>query len=67
LGNVTIDTRKLSDKLVSAGFDRSQAEAVSRKDIEIALAPIKTELAVNKWMIGFNLAFTIAVLWKVFS
>ena len=30
-------------------------------------ARIEGDLAVVKWMIGFNLAITIAVLWKVFS
>lgn len=28
---------------------------------------LKVDLAVLKWMVGFNLAFTMAMLWKVFS
>lgn len=32
-----------------------------------ALAPIKTELGVLKWLVGFNLAFTMLMLWKIFS
>lgn len=31
------------------------------------LAPVRTKLAVLKWMVGFNLAFTLAILWKIFS
>lgn len=31
------------------------------------VSDIKVELAVMKWMIGFNLAFTMVVLWKMFS
>lgn len=76
---VTVDTLKLSDKLEAAGFSRPQAEAVVRaiaeaqdelvtqKDTEIALAPLRTDLAVLKWMVGFNLAFTLAMLWKTFN
>lgn len=32
-----------------------------------ALAPVRTELAVLKWMTGFNLALTMLMLWKIFS
>lgn len=32
-----------------------------------ALAPVLTDLAVLKWLVGFNLAFTLAMLWKIFS
>jgi hypothetical protein len=28
---------------------------------------IEGDLAVVKWMIGFNLAMTVAILWKLFS
>jgi hypothetical protein len=28
---------------------------------------IESDLAVLKWMVGFNLAMTVAVLWKAFS
>ena len=75
---ITIDTLKLSDKLTSAGFDRTQAEAVvraiaeaqdelvSKKDIEIALAPLKTDLAVLKWGMGLIIAGVAAQLVKVF-
>ena len=28
---------------------------------------VEKELLLLKWMIGFNLAFTLAVVWKVFT
>ena len=28
---------------------------------------VEGQLALLKWMIGFNLAFTMAIVWKVFS
>ena len=34
---------------------------------ENRFARIESDLAVVKWMIGFNLAMTVAVLWKVYS
>jgi hypothetical protein len=34
---------------------------------ENRFAKIDPDLAVLKWMAGFNLALTTAVLWKVFS
>ena len=32
-----------------------------------ALAPVLTDLAVLKWLVGINLAFTLTMLWKIFS
>jgi hypothetical protein len=55
---------ELYDALKEAGASeekaRKAAEAVAGYEIE-------SDLAVVKWMIGFNLAMTVAVLWKVFS
>jgi len=78
MATITIDTLKLSDKLVSAGFDRAQAEAVvrviaeaqdeliTRKDLEIALAPLKTDLALLKWGVGLVIAGVAAQIMKAF-
>ncbi len=30
------------------------------------ISEVKSNLALLKWMVGFNLAFTLAVLWKIF-
>ncbi len=50
------DLRSL-EKLVHTDIER-----IDRKLIEH-----DGKLALLQWMIGFNLAFTMAVLWKVFS
>ena len=75
---MTIDTLKLADKLESAGFNRDQAaavvraiaesqdELVTKKDLDIALAPIKTDLAVLKWGMGLVIAGVAAQLFKAF-
>ncbi len=75
---VTIDTLKLADKLESAGFNRDQAaavvraiaesqdELVTKQDLDIALAPIKTDLAVLKWGMGLVIAGVAAQLFKAF-
>ena len=75
---LTIDTLKLSDKLEGAGFSRTQAEAVVRaiaeaqdelvtkNNLEIALAPLKTDNAVMKWMLGTLMAGVAALVAKAF-
>lgn len=60
---------ELYDALLSAGADetkaREAAKAVAQYDKDIA--EIKASLMLVKWMIGFNLAFTLAVVLKVFT
>ena len=57
------------DALKEAGASeekaRKAAEAVA--SYENRFTRIEGDLAVVKWMIGFNLAMTVAVLWKVFA
>ena len=60
------------------GFDRAQAEAVvraiaeaqdeliTRKDLKIALAPLKTDLALLKWGVGLVIAGVAAQIMKAF-
>jgi hypothetical protein len=69
---ITFDTLDLVDKLKNAGIPQEQAEAVVRviadaqnklvtkDDLEIALSPLKTDLAVLKWMIGILIALYIS-------
>lgn len=83
---ITVDSRKLSDKLKTAGFTADQAETVvrviaeaqdelvTRKDLDTALVPLKTDLAVLKtevtqikWMLGFVMAGLAAVLAKLLA
>ena len=67
---------KTVDKLETAGFAPEQAEAVVRAigttqddlvtkaDLEQALAPIRTDLTLLKWMIGAVLAGIVSLIIK---
>ena len=79
---VTFDTLELVDKLKSAGVPQNQAEAVvrviaesqdelvTREHLDNALArelaPLRTELAVLKWMIGVVIGGVVALIIKAF-
>jgi UDP-N-acetyl-D-mannosaminuronate dehydrogenase len=86
MSTITFDSLKLSDKLKASGFTPEQAEAVvrviaeaqddlvTRKDLDIALAPLKTDTAVIKaemvqikWMLGLVLGGIIAILVKLLA
>jgi hypothetical protein len=79
MATITFDSLKLSDRLKSAGFTAEQAEAVVRviaeaqdelvtkKDLEIALAPVKADIHLLKWMMGFVLAGVVGILLKLVS
>ena len=57
------------DALLSAGADevkaREAAKSVARYDADIA--EIKASLLLLKWMVGFILAFVVALTWRVFQ
>ena len=77
---ITFDTHKFIRKLKDAGFEEKQAEAltealraaiedselVTRKDLQLELAPIKTDLTVVKWMLGLVLGGVAALILKSF-
>jgi len=77
---VTFDTLKFVQTLESAGIDREQASAfaaavrdsqdaadlVTKKDLEIALAPVRSELTLHRWMLGAILGGIIALVLKAF-
>ena len=86
MATITFDSLRVVDKLKSAGFTAEQAEAVVRviaeaqedlvtiKDLDAALSPLKTDLAVLKtevsqikWMLGFVIGGIIAILAKLLS
>ncbi len=52
-------------------LDNHLKQLVTKQYLDVkfqqALAPMLTELAVLKWLVGINLAFTLAMLWKIFS
>jgi hypothetical protein len=79
MATITFDSLKLADRLKTAGFTPEQAEAVVRviaeaqdelvtkKDLEIALAPLRSDVQLLKWMMGFVLAGVVGILLKLFS
>ena len=79
MSTITFDSLKLSDKLKTAGFTPEQAETVVRviaeaqdelitkKDLEIALSPLKSDLLVLKWAVGLNTALGLLILGKLFT
>ena len=78
MSTITFDTLELTDSLKKAGIPAEQAEAVVRTiakaqdhlvtkiDLDIALAPLRTDLAVLKWMMGVMLAGVISLVTKAF-
>jgi hypothetical protein len=80
MATITFDTHKFVRKLTEAGFEEKQAEAltealraaiedselVTRKDLQIELAPIKSDLTVVKWMLGLLLGGVAALVLKSF-
>lgn len=80
MSTVTFDTLKFVKTLEASGISASQAEAiaaayreasvdqelVTKKDLQIELAPIKAELQVMKWMSGLIMGGVIALVLKTF-
>ena len=74
------DTLKFAQRLEEAGLERKQAIAFAEAQKDAFAEAIETQLATKadtqrlerellllKWMIGFNLAFTMAIVRRVFS
>ena len=57
------------EAFVDAGASESKAKAAAEAlaNYESRFSKLDANLLLVKWMIGFNLAFTMAILWKVFS
>jgi hypothetical protein len=77
---VNFDTLEYVKELEKNGFTAQQAEALATSQkrafeqaLETQLATkrdtweIKTEQKLHRWMIGFNLAFSMAILYKLFA
>ena len=60
---------KLHEALIGAGADtrtaREAAEEVA--NFENRISKIEGDLGLLKWMAGFNIALTLAILWRVFG
>ncbi|MEA3643347.1 MAG: hypothetical protein VBE63_25925 [Lamprobacter sp.] len=74
MASVTFDTFKLVDRLKAAGFaddqaativriiSESQEELLTKQDLQLELAPLKSDLAVLKWMTGLMLAGVLSLI-----
>jgi len=58
-------TRAQAEAVVRA-IAEAQDELITRKDLEIALAPLKTDLALLKWGVGLVIAGVAAQIMKAF-
>ena len=78
MATVTFDTLELTDALKKAGIPQEQAEAivrvlvkaqdqlVTKTDLDSALAPLRTDLTVLKWMVGLLLAGMVLLVLKTY-
>ena len=60
---------EIYDALIEAGASEEKARAAARAMInyETRISKIVSDINLLKWMVGFNLALTIAILFRVFS
>jgi hypothetical protein len=77
---ITFDTLKFVEKLKLGGVPEDQAKAISeafrdasgesdyvtKKDLQIELAPLRADINLIKWMLGILLAGVTALLIKTF-
>jgi hypothetical protein len=59
---------KLYDALRAGGVpdDKARAAAVEGASFENRLSKVESDLLLLKWMVGFNLAFTVAIFARLF-
>jgi len=75
---MTIDTLEYVKKLEAAGVDRKLAEAhaealratvvqdiATKTDLQIEVQRLEAKIQLLTWMVGLNLAATMAILWKL--
>jgi len=70
MAKTAIDTLRFARRLKEAGLPGKQAEALGEEMIEHVatkadLLLIGADLLLLKWMVGFNLAFSAAILWRI--
>ena len=67
MATTAIDTLRFARKLEEAGLPDEQAEGVAAalgEELTVHLAT-KADLLLVKGMLGFNLAFSMTILWRV--
>ncbi len=59
---------KLHEALTKVGADASSArEAAEVASYGNRISKVEADLTLLKWMLGFNIAMTLAILWRVFA
>jgi hypothetical protein len=60
---------EIYDALIEAGASEGKARAAARAmtNYETRISKIEGDINLLKWMAGFNLAMTVAILFRVFS
>mgnify|MGYP006329847617 CR=1 FL=1 len=57
------------DAFIEAGASEEKARAAARAiaNYETRIADLKGDLGLVKWMVGFNLVISVAILFRIFS
>jgi hypothetical protein len=60
---------EIYDAFIEAGASEEKARKAARAmtNYETRISRIESDLNLLKWMVGFNLAITVAILFRVFS
>ena len=60
---------EIYDALIEAGASEDKARAAARAmtNYETRISKIESDMNLLKWTVGFNLALTVAILFRVFS
>ena len=80
MATTAIDTLRYARRLKEAGVPPEQAEAMAeaisselvdqlatKADLETTVARLEGSIRLLQWMIGFTLAFVVAIAWRVFA
>ena len=80
MATTAIDTLRYARRLKAAGVPGDQAEEMAealgaelvenlatKADLDAAVTKLEGTLLLLKWMVGFILAFVVAIAWRVFG
>ena len=80
MSSTVINTLRYARRLKAAGVPDAQAEEMAdalgnelveqlatKADLEKAVTQLEGTLTLMKWMIGFTLAFVVAIAWRIFG
>jgi hypothetical protein len=60
---------EIYDALIEAGVSEEKARAAATRydELRTRISKLESKLSVVEWMLGFNLAMTVAILFRLFS